>query len=127
MDTSVYKRKWLDVPYAHQSPNQCLDIYLPDEGEGPFPVIAVIHGGAFMMGNKRDVQQLPMLEGLKRGYAVVCIEYRLSGEGIFPVRPIYPSERTKVRVRSQAHRCLGRIGRRPFKFPGGHQRRGEGS
>jgi acetyl esterase/lipase len=86
MDTSIYKRKWLDVPYAHSSPNQCLDIYLPDEEEGPFPVIAVIHGGAFMMGNKRDVQQLPMLEGLKRGYAVVCIEYRLSGETIFPAQ-----------------------------------------
>jgi acetyl esterase/lipase len=86
MDTSVYKRKWLDVPYALQSPNQRVDIYLPDEGKGPFPVIAVIHGGAFMMGDKRDVQQLPMLEGLKRGYAVVCIEYRLSGEAIFPAQ-----------------------------------------
>ena len=86
MDTSIYKRKWLDEPYAHQSPAQCLDIYLPDEGEGPFPVIAVIHGGAFMMGDKRDVQQLPMLEGRIRGYAVVCIEYRLSGEAIFPAQ-----------------------------------------
>jgi acetyl esterase/lipase len=86
MDTSIYKRKWLDIPYASQSTNQRLDIYLPDEGEGPFPVIAVIHGGAFMMGDKRDVQQLPMLEGLKRGYAVVCIEYRLSGEAIFPAQ-----------------------------------------
>ena len=43
-------------------PPTALDIYLPDEGEGPFPVIAVVHGGAFMMGDKRDVQQLPMLE-----------------------------------------------------------------
>jgi acetyl esterase/lipase len=86
MDTSAYRRKWLDVPYAHQSPAQCLDIYLPDEGAGPFPVIAVIHGGAWMMGDKRDVQQLPMLEGRKRGYAVVCIGYRLSGEAIFPAQ-----------------------------------------
>jgi acetyl esterase/lipase len=86
MDTSIYKRKWLDVPYAHQSPTQCLDIYLPDEGEGPLPVIAVIHGGAWMMGNKRDIQQLPMLESLKRGYAVVCIEYRLSSEAKFPAQ-----------------------------------------
>jgi len=86
MDTSIYKRKWLDVPYANQSPTQCLDIYLPDEGEGPFPVIAVIHGGAWMLGNKRDVQQLPMLEGRKRGYAVVCIEYRLSSEAKFPAQ-----------------------------------------
>ncbi len=86
MDTSIYKHKWLEVPYANQSPTQRLDIYLPEEGKGPFPVIAVIHGGAWMLGNKRDVQQLPMLEGLKRGYAVVCIEYRLSGEAIFPAQ-----------------------------------------
>jgi acetyl esterase/lipase len=86
MDTSIYKRKWLDVPYAHQSPTQALDIYLPNEGEGPFPVIAVIHGGAWMMGNKRDIQQLPLLESLKRGYAVVCIEYRLSSEAKFPAQ-----------------------------------------
>ena len=103
MDTSIYKRKWLDVPYAHQSPNQRLDIYLPDEGEGPFPVIAVIHGGAFMMGDKRDVQQLPMLEGLKRGYAVVCIEYRLSGEAIFPAQ-IFDCKAAIRFIRANAHK-----------------------
>lgn len=86
MDTSVYRRKWLDVAYANQSPTQCLDIYLPDDGIGPFPVIAVIHGGAWMIGDKRDVQQLPMLEGRKRGYAVVCIGYRLSWEASFPAQ-----------------------------------------
>jgi acetyl esterase/lipase len=86
MDTSIYKRKWLDVPYASQSPTQCLDIYLPDEGEGPFPVITPIHGGAWMMCDKRDLQQVPMLEGLKRNYAVVSINYRLSPEAIFPAQ-----------------------------------------
>lgn len=86
MDTSHIKRKWIDVPYAHQSPTQKLDIYLPDEDRGPFPVIAVIHGGAWMLGNKADVQQLPMLTGRERGYAVVCIEYRLSMEAIFPAQ-----------------------------------------
>jgi acetyl esterase/lipase len=86
METSVYRQKWLDVPYAHQSPTQRLDIYLPDEGERPFPVIAAIHGGAWMIGDKRDVQQLPMLEGRKRGYALVCIGYRLSWEAIFPAQ-----------------------------------------
>ena len=77
-------RKWLDVPYAVLSPAQRLDIYLPDEGDGPFPVIVSIHGGAFMGCDKADLQVLPMLEGLKRGYAVVAINYRLSGEARFP-------------------------------------------
>jgi acetyl esterase/lipase len=83
-DTSHVKRKYLDIPYATLSPLQKLDIYLPDEGEGPFPVIASIHGGAFMACDKPDMQVLPMLEGLKRGYAVVAVNYRLSWEAIFP-------------------------------------------
>jgi len=78
------KRKFLDIPYAHVSPAQRLDIYLPDEGKGPFPVILSIHGGAFMMGDKADAQLLPFLEGLKRGYAVVAVNYRLSWEARFP-------------------------------------------
>jgi acetyl esterase/lipase len=78
------KRKYLDIPYAPLSSTQKLDVYLPDEGEGPFPVIVSIHGGAFMGGDKSDDQVMPMLEGLKRGYAVVAVNYRLSWEAPFP-------------------------------------------
>jgi acetyl esterase/lipase len=78
------QRKWLGVAYASASPAQQLDLYLPEEGAGPFPVILSIHGGAFMGGDKRDIQIFPMLEGLKRGFAVVAVNYRLSGEAKFP-------------------------------------------
>jgi acetyl esterase/lipase len=78
------KRKYIDIPYAHTSSAQKLDIYLPDEGEVPFPVIVSIHGGAFMGGDKSDGQVNPMLEGLKRSYAVVSVNYRLSWEALFP-------------------------------------------
>ena len=84
MDTSHIKRKWLDIPYADRSPLQRLDIYLPDKGDGPFPVIATIHGGGWEFGDKGDDFNLPFLEGLKRGYAVACINYRLSDEAHFP-------------------------------------------
>ena len=83
-NTDHIRRKFLDVPYAHLSPAQKLDIYLPDEGDGPFPVILSIHGGAFLGCDKSDAQVMPMLEGLKRGYAVVAVNYRLSGEAKFP-------------------------------------------
>jgi acetyl esterase/lipase len=83
-DTSHVRRKFLDIPYANLSPAEKLDIYLPDEGEGPFSVIVSIHGGAFMGCDKADMQVLPMLEGLKRGYAVVAANYRLSWETTFP-------------------------------------------
>ena len=83
-NTGHIKRKWLNISYATISSAQKLDIYLPEEGNGPFPVIISIHGGAFMFGDKADEQVNPMLEGLKHDYAVVSINYRLSGEALFP-------------------------------------------
>ena len=83
-NTNHIKRKFLDVPYASLSPAQKLDIYVPETGDGSFPVIVSIHGGAFMMCDKGDMQVMPMLEGLKCGYAVVSINYRMSGEAKFP-------------------------------------------
>ncbi len=78
------ERKMLDVAYAAVSPAQKLDLYWPAAGNGPFPVIIAIHGGAFKGGDKRDIQLTPMLASLERDYAVVSINYRLSGEARFP-------------------------------------------
>jgi len=83
-DVSHVRRKWLDIAYAPTSAAQQLDIYLPESGEGPFPVIVYTHGGAFAIGNKRDLHVLSYLHGLERGYAVVSVGYRLSGESVFP-------------------------------------------
>lgn len=83
-DTAAVQRKMFDLSYANLSPAQKLDIYWPAEGHGPFPVIISIHGGAFMGGDKRDIQVLPMLTGTRRGYAVVSLNYRMSGEARFP-------------------------------------------
>jgi acetyl esterase/lipase len=83
-DVSHIHRKWLDLSYASLSPAQKLDIYLPDEGNGPFPIILHIHGGGFAIGDKRDIHLLTFLKGLERGYGVVSVNYRLSDEAIFP-------------------------------------------
>jgi acetyl esterase/lipase len=84
VDTSHILRKEFDLPYANLSQAQKLDIYWPSKGDGPFPVIISIHGGAFMFGDKRDHQLVPMLAGLGRGYAIVGVNYRMSGEATFP-------------------------------------------
>ena len=83
-DVSGVKRKFLDVAYADQSKNQKMDIYLPDEGVGPFPVIVFIHGGAFWGGERRDFQVHYVANGIRRGYAVVSLDHRLSDEAKFP-------------------------------------------
>lgn len=87
-DISWVKRKYLDVAYGNQSMAQCMDIYLPEEGEGPFPALIHIHGGGFMIGDKRDDHMDAYLTAIKRGMAAVSIEYRLSGEAIFPAAVI---------------------------------------
>ena len=104
-NTAHIRRKFVDLPYAQLSPAQRLDIYLPDEGPGPFSVIMAIHGGAFMGGDKADMQVLPILEGLKRSYAVVAINYRLSWEAKFPA--LVQDAKAAVRwVRGNAQRYM---------------------
>jgi len=102
-NTDHVKRKFLDIPYADLSPAQKLDVYLPDEGNGPFPVIVSIHGGAFMGWDKADMQVLPMLEGLKRHYAVVAVNYRLSWEAKFPA-PVHDVKAAVRWIRAHARR-----------------------
>lgn len=86
MNTHHLHRKWIDLAYATPSMAQKLDIYLPETGDGPFPVIAAIHGGAWEMGDKGDMMNWPMLTAVQQGYAVACINYRLSHEAKFPAQ-----------------------------------------
>lgn len=79
-------RKELDIPYCSQSPLQILDLYLPENAPVPYPLIIHIHGGAFANGNQREDNVIPMLRGLKRGYAVASIQYRRSREALFPAQ-----------------------------------------
>lgn len=82
-DHSNIRRKALDVSYSNLSEKHRIDIYMPDK-EGEYPLIAFIHGGAFMMCDKADAQVQPYLSAVKRGYVVASINYRLSSEAIFP-------------------------------------------
>ncbi len=64
-------------------PRQVLDVTLPD-GDGPFPVLVMIHGGAFQMGDKTD---LAIPAGvLEAGIAVVRLNYRFSSTDIWPAQ-----------------------------------------
>lgn len=83
VDFDAISRKYLDVPYG-PGKRRKIDIYLPDEGEGPFPAILFLHGGGWEFGRKSDPQILPFLPGLKRGYAVVAVGYRLMPEVRYP-------------------------------------------
>ena len=76
LETSDIRRKFINCPYGEE-PSQALDIYLPNEGAGPFPIVFFAHGGAWSGGDKGDVQVVPFMPGVKRGYAVISLNYRL--------------------------------------------------
>jgi acetyl esterase/lipase len=78
---------YMDLAYATVSPTQKLDLYIPSTGSGPFPVVVMVHGGGFMMGDKADGAGLAGVDQLlAAGYAIASINYRLSGEAKYPAQ-----------------------------------------
>ncbi|GAB4495708.1 MAG: alpha/beta hydrolase [Anaerolineales bacterium] len=76
-----------DLAYATLSSAQKLDLYIPSAGSGPFPVVIMVHGGGFMFGDKADGAGLTGVDQLlAAGYAVASINYRLSGEAVYPAQ-----------------------------------------
>ncbi len=84
--TEFIKRKYLDIQYAPSGERRTLDIYLPNEGEGPYPVVIDIFGGGWYFGNKSSHKLEPALALLRRGFAVVSINYSLSYQAQFPAQ-----------------------------------------
>lgn len=82
-DTSWIRRQYCDIPYG-PAEAQKFNVYLPQEGDGPFPTVVFIHGGAFVGGHRTDPQLKPYLELVKYGLALVSLDHRLSGEVVFP-------------------------------------------
>jgi acetyl esterase/lipase len=61
-----------------------LDLYLPEKGDKPLPLIIWIHGGAWKTGSKDNPS--PALRFTAEGYAVAHVGYRLSQEAKFPAQ-----------------------------------------
>lgn len=73
-----------DLEYATIGDKKLLlDLYLPEKTDGPLPVIVGIHGGGWANGSKVGGQGSWLA---RHGYAVAVINYRLSGEAIFPAQ-----------------------------------------
>ena len=63
-----------------------LDLYLPERGARPLPVVVWIYGGAWRAGSKDDGQTRAALWLTRHGYAVAAFNYRLSQEAKFPAQ-----------------------------------------
>ncbi|MGN9911379.1 alpha/beta hydrolase fold domain-containing protein [Phytohabitans sp. LJ34] len=67
-----------------------LDLYLP-AGEGPWPLVVWVHGGAWRNGDRKTLPETYLPLGFfdriqRRGYAVASVDYRLSAEATFPAQ-----------------------------------------
>lgn len=67
-----------DVPYG-DDPQQRLDVYIPGQAKGA-PVILMVHGGAWMIGDKAAAGFVSnkVARWLPNGYVVVSSNYRMS-------------------------------------------------
>ncbi|MBT0015494.1 alpha/beta hydrolase [Vibrio alginolyticus] len=65
-----------------------LDLYTPSvESNTQYPLLVWVHGGAWERGSKDAIpEKNPLLlqSVLNEGYALASVDYRLSGEAIFP-------------------------------------------
>ena len=84
LDPTTVPNRLLDVRYGTLE-TQLLDLYYPDSGEGPFPLVFYVHGGGWILGGRRDSSIRCILpEALARGIAVASVEYRLAPKTRFP-------------------------------------------
>ncbi len=72
-----------DLCYDIKNKFCTLDIVLPAEQNEPLPVIFWAHGGAYVGGDKRDVEEYVVMLAA-RGYAVVNLNYPLAPEFCYP-------------------------------------------
>ncbi len=81
--------------YGPSSTNK-IDLYIPDSGNGPYPIVVWIHGGAWMAGDRTDSNAGVLADMLNpEGIAVASIDHTMSSGAIWPVQ----SQECKASIR----------------------------
>jgi acetyl esterase/lipase len=70
-----------------------LDLVLPLKGDVPVPVVVFLHGGGWRLGSRhsagpayRGADPTPFEQVAQAGIAVASVDYRLSGEAVWPAQ-----------------------------------------
>lgn len=63
------------------------DLHYPETGEGPYPLVVYVHGGAWRAGDRRGGAGVAFRDALlEAGYAFGAVDYRLAPEYPFPAQ-----------------------------------------
>jgi acetyl esterase/lipase len=79
----------LDQPYAgNDNPKQQVDVYVTKQPrtKDPLPVVALIHGGGWVNGDRLGFAGKALQLARSGNYAVVAVGYRLSKEASWPAQ-----------------------------------------
>jgi acetyl esterase/lipase len=106
VDMSQFSKTALNIPYAGNSNTyQMLDIAYPSVGKAPYKTIVLFHGGGWMSGDKQSETIASIFQATTQGYAVVSVNYRLSGEVRWP-KPLHDAKAAIRFIRTNADRYL---------------------
>lgn len=95
-----------DVAYADGGRNNStLDIYYPSAATKPLPVILWVHGGGWVMGDKKDIADYAV-QLSKRGHVVVSMNYALAPNTTYPV-PVMQTNQALTYIRDHVSEYQG--------------------
>lgn len=83
-----------DITYPSKYGKNTIDLYLP-KGDGKYPLIMWVHGGAFVAGDKRGVENWGVMLS-NNGYAVASMNYEWAPEAAYPAQLIQITEALKA-------------------------------
>jgi acetyl esterase/lipase len=74
----------VDVPYSDLSPRHKLDVYRRRDAPTGAPTLVQVHGGGWVIGDKREQGRPLMLQLAARGWVCFAPNYRLSPRATWP-------------------------------------------
>jgi acetyl esterase/lipase len=76
-----------DVTYCQFDDQTTLetDFALPSRGVGPFPTVVFLHGGGWVLGDRKNMTPY-LITAAKAGYVAVAVSYRLAPAHPFPAQ-----------------------------------------
>jgi len=98
-----------NLSYPSKHKDNAADIYVPTDKAGPFPVVLWVHGGAFVGGDKEDIE-IYATALASEGIAVVCMNYRRAPEAKYPT-PIIQTNDAYLWIRDISYEYSFDIGR----------------